>query len=67
VDTLSSEHRSIGQGMRWIVAAEKLDAALDAIRKSNARLLSVNALRGNLEDYFLEHVGEAPPPPGENA
>lgn len=64
--TLASEHRSIGQSMRWIVAAERLDAALDAIRNSHARLLSVNALRGNLEDYFLEHVGEAPPRPGEH-
>lgn len=59
---LSADVRTVGDSLRLIVVAEKTDAVLDAIHRSTARLVSLNPLRGNLEDYFLEHVEDAARP-----
>jgi len=56
---LASDVRTVGDSLRLVVAAEKLDAALDAIRAARAKLISINPLRGNLEEYFLEHIDGA--------
>jgi ABC-2 type transport system ATP-binding protein len=53
---LGTEVRSVGDSVRIVVPAERLDDALAAIRAANARLISVNPVRGNLEEFFLEHV-----------
>jgi 2-C-methyl-D-erythritol 4-phosphate cytidylyltransferase len=42
---------------RCVVAEERLDQVLDAVRQSaDARLISVNPVRSTLEDYFVERL-----------
>jgi len=33
-----------------------LDAALDALRRERCRLVSVNPVRGTLEEYFVQQM-----------
>ncbi len=57
---LATEVHAVGESIRLVVAAAQLEPALDAIRQAQARLVSVNPVRGNLEEYFLEHVSGKP-------
>lgn len=59
---LATDVRAVGDSLRLVVTAEKLETALDTIRQSKVRLISVNPLRGNLEEFFLEHVSDARTP-----
>lgn len=58
---VASEIHAIGETLRLVVATAQLERALDAIRQAKVQLVSINPLRGNLEEYFLEHVGAQAP------
>jgi ABC-2 type transport system ATP-binding protein len=54
--SIGTDFRETGKVSRVIVDEAKLNAALDALRVANARLISVTPVRGTLEDYFLKHL-----------
>ncbi|HYX67746.1 MAG TPA: ABC transporter ATP-binding protein, partial [Terriglobales bacterium] len=56
---LGAEVHPAGETVRAVLPEEKLDAVIDALRRQHARLLSVTPVRGTLEDYFLEKLGQA--------
>ena len=58
VKALSAECHVAGDTVRGIFAAEKQDAAIDAIRRERLRLISVTPVRMSLEDYFLNQLGK---------
>jgi ABC-2 type transport system ATP-binding protein len=58
VRALGAEVHLVGDRRRTVLAEEKLDSVLDALRRQHARLLSVSPVRGTLEDYFLEKLGQ---------
>jgi len=58
LDSLVIESHATGDTTRIVVAQECLDAALDALRRAGARLVSVNPIRATLEDYFVEKVAD---------
>ncbi len=57
INALGGECRISGDVIRGVISEGKLDAALEALRRSNARLVSVNPIRPTLEDYFVERIG----------
>ncbi|MFB3814384.1 MAG: ABC transporter ATP-binding protein [Terriglobales bacterium] len=46
-----------GETIRAVLDEKELDAAIDALRRSRARLISVTPIRATLEDYFVAQVG----------
>jgi ABC-2 type transport system ATP-binding protein len=56
LQALCREVRTVGEATRLVVANKNIDAALEAIRQAKAKLVSVNPVRGHLEEYFLKHV-----------
>jgi len=58
LSSLVIESHATGDTTRIVVAQECLDAALDALRRAGARLVSVNPIRATLEDYFAEKVAD---------
>jgi ABC-2 type transport system ATP-binding protein len=58
LESLVIESHATGDTTRIVVAQECLDAALDALRRAGARLVSVNPIRATLEDYFVEKVAD---------
>lgn len=54
---LGAESHVAGDTMRGILAPEKQDAALELLRRSGARLISLTPLRASLEDYFVQQLG----------
>jgi ABC-2 type transport system ATP-binding protein len=61
VEGLGCECRSTGDLLRATLSERQLEAALDALRRHRARLISVTPVRASLEEYFLERLGEQPP------
>jgi hypothetical protein len=47
--------------VRALLPERSLEAALAALRKSQARLISVTPVRATLEDYFLSRIGDEKP------
>ncbi len=60
VRALGGDCRATGETVRALLPEDKLDAALDALRRSGARLTAVNPVRSTLEDYFVERVSASP-------
>ena len=60
--SLSSDVRASGTSLRVVAPVGQVDAIIDAIRRSNGRLISINPLRGSLEDYFLKHLDDGATP-----
>jgi ABC-2 type transport system ATP-binding protein len=58
LDRLVIESHVTGEITRIILAQDCLDAAIDAIRRAGAKLISVNPVRATLEDYFVEKIAE---------
>jgi ABC-2 type transport system ATP-binding protein len=56
LETLGAECHATGETARAVVPEPRLDAAIDALRRNGARLVSVTPLHRTLEDYFLEKV-----------
>ncbi|HXZ27115.1 MAG TPA: ABC transporter ATP-binding protein [Terriglobales bacterium] len=55
---MGAEVHAAGEEMRAVLPEEELDLVIDALRRQHARLLSVTPVRGSLEDYFLEKLGQ---------
>jgi ABC-2 type transport system ATP-binding protein len=60
VTALGAECRQTAELVRAQLPDSKLDAAIDAIRRGNGRLVSVTPVRATLEDYFLQKLGQKP-------
>ena len=55
---LGAEIHATGETLRAILAESQLDAAIDVLRRSGARLVSVTPVRMTLEDYFVERLAD---------
>ncbi len=53
---LAAETHATGEVVRALLAEAQLDAAIDALRRASARLISVTPVRATLEEYFVEKV-----------
>jgi ABC-2 type transport system ATP-binding protein len=62
---LSENVTKVGARCRIEVPASELYAALDQLRRSEARLLSISPIRPTLEDYFLRLVQDQKPRPSQ--
>ncbi|MGH9509156.1 MAG: ABC transporter ATP-binding protein [Terriglobales bacterium] len=58
VTALGGECHATGETVRALVAEEKLDAAMDALRRAGGRLVSVTPVRSTLEDYFVAKLAQ---------
>jgi ABC-2 type transport system ATP-binding protein len=59
--SLGAECRTAGQTVRATLPEAAMHPAIDAVRASGARLVSVNPVRTTLEDYFLQQLAEVRP------
>jgi ABC-2 type transport system ATP-binding protein len=57
IRALGAECHVTGDTVRAVVAEDKQDAAIDALRRERLRLVSVTPVRATLEDYFLQNLG----------
>src|SRR5262245_1320437 len=55
----SQDYHTTGQSSRAVIEEADLDAAIDAVRRAGARLVSVTPVLGTLEDYFLKKIAPA--------
>ncbi len=53
---IGAECHMTGETGRAVVGEESVDAAIDAIRAEQFRLISVTPVRVTLEDYFVQHL-----------
>jgi ABC-2 type transport system ATP-binding protein len=58
VKALSAECRVAGDTVLAVFAADKQDAALEALKRERLRLISLTPVRISLEDYFLTQLGK---------
>jgi ABC-2 type transport system ATP-binding protein len=56
ISALSLESHATADTVRAVVPEEKLDAAIDALRRNQARLIAVTPVRATLEDYFVSKL-----------
>src|SRR5438270_4185096 len=56
IRNLSDDGYVSGDMVRAVVPEEKLDAAIDALRRARLSMVSVTPVRATLEDYFIEHM-----------
>jgi ABC-2 type transport system ATP-binding protein len=54
--SFGAECHVTGETVRTVVAEDQQDAAVDALRRENLRLISLTPVRATLEDYFLEKL-----------
>jgi ABC-2 type transport system ATP-binding protein len=57
LEALGAKTHGAGAMTRAVLPQSRLDPALDALRKVNARIESVNPVRQSLEDFFIEKLG----------
>ncbi|PYU19946.1 MAG: hypothetical protein DMG30_22725 [Acidobacteria bacterium] len=57
IRALGAECHITGDTVRAVLAENKQDAAIDALRLEKLRLVSVTPVRATLEDYFLQNLG----------
>jgi ABC-2 type transport system ATP-binding protein len=57
IQAMGAECRAAGDTMRAILPEENQDAALEALRREQLRLISVVPVRTSLEDYFVAQLG----------
>jgi hypothetical protein len=53
---MGAECHVSGDTVRALVPEENQDAALDALRREQLRLISLTPVRNSLEDYFVQKV-----------
>jgi len=53
---LGAEGQVSGDTARAVIADTQLDSALDALRSEHCRIVSVNPVRGTLEEYFMQQM-----------
>jgi ABC-2 type transport system ATP-binding protein len=56
LEALGAKTHGAGSLTRGVVQQPRLDSALEALRKINARIVSVNPVRQSLEDFFIEKL-----------
>ena len=56
IRALGAECYITGDTARAVLAEEKQDAAIDALRREKLRLVSITPVRATLEDYFLQNL-----------
>jgi len=56
LQALGAQGQVTGETARAIIDVSRLDAALDALRRERCRLVSVNPVRGTLEEYFVQQM-----------
>ena len=56
IRALGAECHLSGDTMRAVLAEDKQDAAIDALRREKLRLVSITPVRATLEDYFLQNL-----------
>ena len=56
LSALGAECHATGETVRAIIAESQQEAALDALRREGARLISLTPVRTTLEDYFIERL-----------
>ncbi len=54
--TLGAEGHISGDTAHAVLADGQLDAAIDVLRREHCRLISVNPVRGTLEEYFMQKM-----------
>jgi ABC-2 type transport system ATP-binding protein len=62
IEALGGRTHGTGDAFRAVLPEAKQDAAIDAIRRAGARLVSITPVRATLEDYFLAKLGEVAVP-----
>src|SRR3954468_22655783 len=67
LERLGAKIRNLGEMTQAVLPHEKLNAALDALRRNNARIESVNPVRHSLEEYFLQKLDQPQPVQAEVA
>jgi ABC-2 type transport system ATP-binding protein len=65
IRALGGEAYVAGDTIRAVIPEPQLDAALEALRRDRARLISVTPVHSTLEDYFVEKLAEASQPDAE--
>ncbi|MGH7462087.1 MAG: ABC transporter ATP-binding protein [Longimicrobiales bacterium] len=58
VTALGGECHATGETVRALLTEEKLGAAIDALRRTDGKLVSVTPVRSTLEDYFVEKLSQ---------
>src|SRR5205085_1798011 len=58
IKALGADCSEAGEVIRAELDENSLPLALDAIRNSNARLISVNPVRASLEEYFVSRLAQ---------
>jgi hypothetical protein len=53
---LGAEGQVSGDTARAVIVDTQLDSALDALRSERCRIISVNPVRGTLEEYFMQQM-----------
>jgi ABC-2 type transport system ATP-binding protein len=61
LSTLGAVCHATGDIVRALLPERLLEEALAALRKNQARLISVTPVQGTLEDYFLQSIAEEKP------
>jgi len=64
LERMGANVRVVGKLSRAVLPKQQLNAALDALRRNNAAIESVNPVRNNLEDFFLEKLDTKAEPLG---
>jgi hypothetical protein len=57
---LGADCHVAGDTVRAVVPSDRMDAALDVIKRERLRLISVTPVRTSLEDYFLAQLTPVP-------
>ena len=58
IQAMGAECHLAGDTSRVVIAEENQDAALDALRRERARLISVTPVRTSLEEYFIAQLSK---------
>jgi ABC-2 type transport system ATP-binding protein len=61
LEALGAKARAAGAMTQAVLPQARLNAALDALRKLNVRIESVNPVRQTLEDFFIEKLDSGSP------
>jgi hypothetical protein len=63
LQALTQECSCAGDMGRAVVTEPQLDAAVDALRREQLRLISVTPVRSTLEEYFVQQTKSQTPSP----
>jgi ABC-2 type transport system ATP-binding protein len=59
IKSLGAETHVAGDTTRAVISEQNQDAAIEAVRRDNLRLVSVTPVRASLEDYFMAQLKPA--------